>query len=154
MVVWFFSFSDPRMKMIDSALWTYILKVLNKLPRDEDADKVNAIFQKLSQKPDWKELRALVLKSEEQELNQAEWSQYGKLIEKCAIMILAEGADAVVCMIAQFANGWSKDIKFDWMIIDQGTKTTEAQLVQIWRDSVELLMMIGDHAQLGPTPSF
>lgn len=28
---------------------------------------------------------------------------------------------------------------------------TEAQLAQIWRDSIDLMMIIGDHAQLGPT---
>lgn len=142
---------DPRMKIIDSALWTYILKVLDKIPRDEDAEAVNAIFQKLSQKSDWKELRALVLRSEQQELNQAEWTEYGKLIEKCAIMLLAEGAHAVVCTIAQFANDWSKNIKFDWIVVDEGTKMTEAQLAQIWRDLTDLIMIIGDQAQLGPT---
>ena len=59
------------MKMVDSALWTYILKVLGQLLRPGSGE-VNAIFDKLGRKPDWKELRALILKSQRQELNRAE----------------------------------------------------------------------------------
>lgn len=84
--------------MLDSALWTYLLKVLDKIPRDEDAEAVNAIFQKLSQKSEWKGLHSLILKSERQELNRAEWTEYGKLIELCAIMLIVE-AHVVVCTI-------------------------------------------------------
>ena len=42
---------DPHMKMVDLALWTYILKVLGELPLDNSA-KVNAIFKKLSRRAD------------------------------------------------------------------------------------------------------
>lgn len=44
----------------------------------------------------------------------------------CVIMSLVE-ADAVVCIIAQFANDWSKNIAFDSrIIVDEDTKISEA----------------------------
>ena len=39
---------DPRMKMINEALWTYILKVIGLIPKEEDAKVVNELLQRLS----------------------------------------------------------------------------------------------------------
>ena len=66
-------------------------------------------------------------------------------------MFIAEGAHAVVRTIAQLGKDWAKGIVFPWKIVDEATKLTETQFVQIWSDDTELAMMIGDHAQLGPT---
>ena len=81
--------------------------------------------------PEWKCLRGLMIKSEEQELNMAQWSAYGKLIEKCATVFVKEAAHTTVYTIAQLTNEWSKEIKFDWIIVNEATKINDAQFVQI-----------------------
>ena len=85
-------------------------------------------------------------------MDEAEWTDYGKLIEIRATMLVADGSHVTVCTTAQLANHWLKNIKSDWIIFDEGTNISEAQLVQIWSESTDLIMMISDHTQLGPTP--
>ena len=74
----------------------------------------------------------------------AEWSSYGDLIESCANMFVAH-ADVTVCTIAQLANEGSKNVKFDWIIVDEASKITEAQLVKIRRLTIEFLLIFVDH---------
>lgn len=38
---------DPGQKIINSPMWTYIHKIIGEVARDEDADEVNAIFNRL-----------------------------------------------------------------------------------------------------------
>ena len=113
---------DPRMKMINAALWTYILKVIGLIPKEEDAKVVTELLQRLSSKAIWKDLRALVLKMQRQELNRAEWTEYGKLVESCGNSLIKDAAHGTICTIAQLAKEWSKNIKFDWIIIDEPSK--------------------------------
>ena len=117
---------DPRMKMLDSALWTYILKVLGIIDKVEDAKLVNDILERLSTKNIWKEFRGLLMKSKTHKLNQKEWKSFASLIESCAGMLLNYAAHATVCTIAQLANEWAKDVKYDWIIVDEGTRMSEA----------------------------
>ena len=42
---------DPRMKMVGSALWTYMMKVVGQIAMDKDAKTVGQILQRLSEKP-------------------------------------------------------------------------------------------------------
>lgn len=137
------------MKMLNSALRTYLLKVLGTLDKDEDAQVVNDILERLSTKGIFKEFRGLLLKFKTQILNQKEWTRFGKLIESCCSMFLKDAAHVTVCTIAQLANEWAKDVKFDWVIVDEGTRISEAQMVQIWRPE-SMFIQIGDQRQLGP----
>ena len=59
-------------------------------------------------------------------------------------MLIAH-ADATVCTIAQLANEGSKHVKFDWIILNEASKITEAQLVQIRRLTIEFLLIFVDH---------
>lgn len=140
---------DPRMRMIESAMWTWILKVLGLIDKDEEANEVNAILELIAADPLFKELRGLLEKSRTQELNRAEWAQYGNVIEQCATMFINNGARATVCTMAQLANEWANGVNFDWIITDEATAMTEGQFIQIWRDS-KVAMWIGDLRQLRP----
>lgn len=122
---------DPRMKMINSALWTYVLKVLGVIKKDPKATVVNDILEKLSKKKDWKELRDLLTKSQSKKLNEKEWTKYGKLIQDCATDFARNGAHATVCTIAQFASDWAKGSDADWAIVDEATQMTEAQMILV-----------------------
>ena len=144
---------SPDLRVIESALFTWILKITGAIPKDKDAIQVNAILDNLAAEKDFQELTAIMHKSREQQLNRAEWTQYGKLIETCASMLIQNGTQATVTTIAQLAMEWSKGIKFDWIITDEATGMSEGQFIQIWRDS-DLAIWIGDQAQLGrPTMS-
>ena len=138
------------MKMIDSALWTYILKVLGMIDKDKDAKVVNGILEDLSSKTIWTDFRGLLMKSKRRILNEKEWKDFGKLIESCARMFLKDAAHATVCTVAQLTNEWAKDVKYDWVVVDEGTRISEAQMVQVWRTG-STLILIGDQTQLGPT---
>lgn len=59
-------------------------------------------------------------------------------------------AHAAVCTIAQLTMEWSKDIYFDWKIVDEATVMSEGQFVATWGDS-DLIVTIGDQQQLGKT---
>ena len=50
---------DPRMKMIQSALFTWLLKILDFLPQDDYTTEVNDILRKLSASTPFVELRFL-----------------------------------------------------------------------------------------------
>lgn len=140
---------DPRMKMIDSAHWTYVLKVLGVIDKDPKAIAVKDILEKLSKKKDWKELRDLLTKAQSKNLNQKEWTKYGKLIQDCATDFARNAAHATVCTIAQFASDWAQGSSYDWVIVDEATQMTEAQLTLVWRLKT-ILFMLGDQKQLGP----
>lgn len=139
---------DPRMKMIESALWTWLLKVISKVDRHKGSPKVNAKLDELMKQDNFIEFKAMVSKSQVQELNTAEWTSYGKLIETCASIFITDTADAVVCTIAQLAMDWSAEAKFGLIVVDEATMMNEAQLVQLWRDGCPLIS-IGDQVQLG-----
>ncbi len=138
---------DPRMKMIQSALFTWLLKVLDFLPNDDHATEVNAILRTLSASTPFVELRFLMHKSKVQELNHAEWNKYGKFLKQCPVMFITEAARVTVCTIAQLGMEWAKAIKFDWTIIDEATVMSEAQFVQLWDES-DLVILVGDQEQL------
>ena len=139
---------DPRMKIVESALWTWLLRVLSIIENVKDSPKVNVKLDQLGKRDQFKQLRELVLKSKTQELNSKEWTLYGNLIELCANAFITDGADAVVSTIAQLSMDWSKDVKFGLIIVDEATVMNEAQLVQVWRDDAHVLC-IGDQLQLG-----
>ena len=65
-------------------------------------------------------------------------------------MLIAEAANSTVCTFAQLANEWAKGVKFQWIIVDEATKMTDAQMIQPWHE-LELMIHIGDHTHLGPT---
>ena len=142
---------DPRMKLINSALWTWMLKVMGFIHDEDESEEVTTTLNNLSKRVPWDQLRSLFGKSEVQHLNEDEWKMYKTLIGECATMFIAEAADSIVCTFAQLRNEWAKNINFSWVIVDEATKMTEAQMISVWRDHTDLVMMIGDHAQLGPT---
>ncbi len=141
------SWDDTRMRKIQSALFTWILKIIDFLPKDEDATEVNAILRRLSATTPFIELRFLMHKSRQQKLNSAEWTKYGNFIAVCAVMFVTEAARATVCTIAQLGMEWAKGIKFDWTIVDEATVITEAQFVQVWGES-DLIILVGDQQSL------
>ena len=138
---------DPRMKMIQSALFTWLLKILDFLPQDDYTTEVKDILRKLTAAIPFVELRDLMHKSKKQALNKAEWQKYGELLKECAVKFVAEAARATVCTIAQLGMEWAKTIKFDWTIIDEATVMSEAQFVQLWDES-DLIILVGDQEQL------
>lgn len=138
---------DPRMKMIRSALWTWLSKVMGFIKMDKESPQVKRAIEELGKMTEFRELREMMLKCKVQELNNAERRKYGQLIEQCGSIFVKDGARAVVCTIAQFANEWSKDTTFDLFIIDEGTTVTDAQFAQIWRGD-STVIYIGDQAQL------
>lgn len=140
---------DPRTNMLDSSLWTWILKTIGVIEKQEDAHAVNAILEGLALREEWKDLRGLFLKSQNQELDSAEWSKYGQLINECAASFVKDAACAIVCTIGQLAVEWGKGLKFDWIIIDEAPVITEGQFVMSWRN-FEVMLLVGDQAQLGP----
>ena len=142
---------DPRMILINSALWTWMLKVMGMVHDENESKAITDTLQKLSKDPIWKELRSYLLKSETQLLNNAETKKYHSYVRACATMFIAKAADTTVCTFAQLANEWAKDVNFEWVIVDEATKMNEPQMIQIWRESADLVLMIGDQAQLGPT---
>lgn len=141
---------DPRMRMIDSALWTWMLKVLHVIKKDPNAHVVNIILDQLAAKEEWQELRAILMKSQVQELNNAQQAMYVDLIKKCAAMFISIAASATVCTIAQLASQLLKGVLFDWIIVDEAIVMTEAQFIEIWRNS-SLVILLGDQAQFGST---
>lgn len=60
-------------------------------------------------------------------------------------MSIAHVADATVCTIAQLAIEGSKNVKFDRIIIDEASKITQAQPLQIRCLSIGLLLILVDH---------
>ena len=90
----------------------------------------------------------MVRKSQVQELYAKEGTTYGDLIELCAKIFITDGADTVVCTIAQLAMEWSKEVKFGLIIVNEATVMNEAQMVQVRRDDANVVS-IGDHLQLG-----
>ena len=96
---------DPCMKKIHSALEIWILRAMGLIRDDNVSKEVTDTLPQLSKKPPWETLRALVVKSEVQHLNQAQWKLYRKLHRECATMLIAEAADVVVCTFAELANG-------------------------------------------------
>lgn len=138
---------DPRMKMIRSALWTWMSKVLGFIKMDKESPEVKRSLEQLRKMKEWQELRDIMVKAKGQELNSTERTQYGNLIEACGSSFVKDAARAVICTVAQFANEWSQDTTFDLFIIDEGTTITDAQFTQIWRGDATVIF-IGDHAQL------
>ena len=102
---------DPRMKMVQSALFTWTLKIVDFLPRDGMTPDVIRILERLSRATPFMELRFLLNKSQEQKLNIAERTRYSKFIKEAAIMLITEAAQATVCTIAQLGMEWAKAIK-------------------------------------------
>ena len=144
------SSEDPRMKIVDSVLWTWILKNLGMIEKSDDTS-VNFILDEIAQQRHWQDLFDLIKKPQRQKLNQAEWTIYGKLIEDCATIFVRDAARATVYTIAQLANDWPDDSEFGWVIVDEATTMTEAQLVQTWgKRDLEAIFLVGDQAQLGP----
>ncbi len=60
---------DPRMKVIDQALWTWILKVLGEIDTNKEFPEIKATLDQLRAHSDFQELLALLQKSLVQELN-------------------------------------------------------------------------------------
>ena len=141
---------DPRMKEIESALWTWLLKIIYMIDNARDSPDVTSKLHHLAKQEPFKQLRGMVYKAQVQELNAKEWTQYGKLIEDCSNMFIRQTADAIVCTTAQLASPWSKDVKFAQIITDEGTVMNEPQHNQSWRGASNFLF-IGDQAQLGVT---
>ena len=140
---------DPRMKMIETALFTWLLKVIEFIPRDKDTPEINNVLDDLARTAPFRDLCDLMHKSREQKLNRAERTRYGKAITSCAGSLL-ERAQACVCTIAQLTMEWAEDIHFDWKIVDEATEMSEGQFVAIWGDS-DLIINIGDQQQPGKT---
>ena len=139
---------DLRLRMIRSALFTWILKIVGVIPKEEDAPEVNAILEKFASHAPFQDLYRLMLKSKEEELNRAEWTEYRQAIPDCATLLLQNGAQATVSTIAQLGMEWAKDIKFDWEIIDESTPMSEGQFVQLWREC-DQVTLAGNQLQLG-----
>ena len=116
---------DPRMQIVLSAIWTWMLRVLGLIDVVEYSGKVKARLQQLSKSKTWNDLRNLITKSKAQHLNKKEWTLYGGLIEQCCEG-LCEEADVVVCTVATFAKDWSKDLNFPLVLIDEATVISEA----------------------------
>lgn len=125
-------------------------KVLGLIPKDDDAKEVNVLLEKLYTNEVWKELNGLIAKSKVQLLNNKEYARYGKVVGECCEIFINHVAQIVVCTIAQLNNNWVKDVKFDIIIVDEATKMSEAQLVQVWRNE-SILITLGDQTQPGPT---
>ena len=79
---------DPRMKTRESALWTWVLKVLGMIEKLGTSPKVKLLLEQLGEKAPWKQLHGLLLKPKKQELNNAEWTSYGNLHEECGSMFV------------------------------------------------------------------
>ena len=135
------------MRRIGSALFTWILRIIGAIEKDKDAPEVNAILDRLSKEAVFSELAGLRLKSEVQKLNKAELSEYSKLLQGCAAFFVKEATRAIVSTMAQLASEWAKGIKFDWLIIDEGTVMSEGQFINIRREAEMTAMM--DQLQLG-----
>ena len=138
---------DPRMKNINSALFTWILKILGAITTDEESPEVKAILDDLATYAPFEDLRDLMFKSQRQKLDKAEWARYGNAIEQCTELFIGR-ADVVVATIAQLTMEWAKDIHFDWKIVDEATMISDGQFVAIWGDS-DLMVIVGDQRQLG-----
>ena len=138
---------DPRMQLVLSAIWTWMLRVLGLIDVVEYSGKVKARLQQLSKSKAWNDLRNLITKSKTQHLNKTEWTLYGGLIEQCCEG-LCEEADVVVCTVATFAKEWSKDLVFPLVLIDEATVISEAQFLMVWRGSCTMISN-GDQKQLG-----
>ena len=59
---------DPRMRMIESASWLCILRVLGNVERDKNAHEVNPTLDRVAADSVWEILGATELKSQVQEL--------------------------------------------------------------------------------------
>ena len=57
---------DPRMMIIESALWTWLLRVLSIVKKVKDSPKVNAKIDHLAKRDHFKELTDTVYKSQVQ----------------------------------------------------------------------------------------
>ena len=67
---------DPRMKEIESALWTWLLRVISMMDKVKDSPEVNTKLDYLAKQDLFKQLREMVRKAQVQELNAKEWIIY------------------------------------------------------------------------------
>ena len=91
---------DPRTKMIDTASFTWLPKVIEVVPRDTSTPEINVVLDELARTPPFHDLRGLVHESREQEPNGAEWTRRGKAIGSSAGLLLGR-ARACICTIAR-----------------------------------------------------
>ena len=71
------------------------------------------------------------LESQVQKFNKAELSDYSQHPQSCASLFIQEATRATVSTMAQLAAEWAKDIKLDWLIMDEGTVMSEGQFINI-----------------------
>ncbi|CAF9915835.1 hypothetical protein IMSHALPRED_002712 [Imshaugia aleurites] len=119
---------DPRMKVIASAVWTWVLRVLDLILKNPNAIEINSILEEVSLTVIWKSLGMLISKSKKQDLNRAEWTKYSKLMEDATAMFLKRAVHATVCTIPQLTNDWAKGVEYNIILIDEATKMTEATI--------------------------
>ena len=118
------------MKLFQTALWTFMCKVLGLNPKDDETNEVKILLERSYINDAWNELNDFIAKSKVQLLNNKKWASYNKVVGQCCQMFIDDVTQIVICTIAQLQNEWVEEVKFDMIIGDEGTKMSEAQLVQ------------------------
>ncbi|KAL8735473.1 MAG: hypothetical protein Q9181_002795 [Wetmoreana brouardii] len=130
--------NDPRMVLIEHALWTKILRYTGILPNETVTNPTT-----------WSEFRSHYEKSRKQILNQAGKRKYNTLVRAIAERVIKD-SDGTVCTIAQLGSDLMQKQHFNVAIIDEASVPTMFECFQVVSQAKNTVM-IGDSNQLGPT---
>ncbi|KAL8685779.1 MAG: hypothetical protein Q9218_007551, partial [Villophora microphyllina] len=123
------SSNDPRMVLLEQALWTKMLHFTGIIPGRQESELIP-----------WATFQRIVPEEQETVFNAA-------ILASAREVVL--NADLVVCTIAQLGSDLLKEMKWDLAIINEASVPIVCECVQVAQKAAKVLM-VEDPNQLGP----